>query len=63
MLGLRTPQNLQGHRLDADHQRIKEQMFFLRPDTCHLRPASPLSRLHQFLDLALDEVALQRADV
>jgi hypothetical protein len=45
-------------------KKITEQMFFLRPATCHLRSAFlPFSRLHQFLDLALDEVALQSADV
>jgi hypothetical protein len=31
--------------------------------TIHEKDPLPLSRLHQFLDLALDEVALQRADV
>src|SRR5260221_2087451 len=36
------------------------------PGTCHLPPVtctSPLSRLHQFLDPALDKIPLQRADV
>src|SRR6266404_7484661 len=57
--GVRIAQNLQGNRLESDRQRLTEQMFFLRPKTCHLTPASPFSRLHHLFDLALDEVALQ----